>query len=88
MILNEVAYVKKYDLGRNVSKIALDLDIKFQIVVSVINNYKKMGSCDAVKKRKPKKIIINDDTKNFMKEKNDEDVSTTLVRLRNLCEEK
>ena len=75
---------KKYDLGRNASEIAFDLDIKFQTVVSVINRYKKTGSSFAVQKRNPKTQLIDDDTKHFIKEKNYEDVSITLVTLQNL----
>jgi len=78
---------KKYDMGRNASKIALDLDLNLQTVVSVINKYKKTGCSEAVKKRKPKIKIIDDNTKNYIKQKIDEDVSITLVRLKSLLRE-
>jgi len=73
---------KKYDLGRNAAKIAIDLDINFKTVVSVINKYKQTGSSKAVKTRMAKKRIMDDDAKKYIKEKIDDDVSITLQSLK------
>ena len=82
-LLNETqrfAICKKFDFGINLSIIAIELDINFNIVMAVIRKYKETGSHEANKKRKPKKKIIDEETSNFIKEKIDENVSITLEK--------
>ena len=66
---------EKYDLYRNTPEIAIESDMKFKTDIK----HKKTVRSKALKKRKPKKEIIDGYNKYCIEDKIHEDVGFTLI---------
>jgi len=69
---------RKYDNGKTISDIGMDLEVKYKTVASIVRVYKDTGRIEKITKRVPKTVKINVDTRNYIKTLISEDASITL----------